>query len=81
MGRFGCGTSVLAGLFALVGLVPLLGWLNWITTLPLALIAAVVCGIALLRGEERGAALLGLAAGVLLVFWAIFWLGLGGGVI
>ncbi len=81
MARFGCGTSIVAALFALVGIVPLLGWVNWITTLPLTVLASAVCLVALLREERTTAALLGLAAGVLLIFWAIFRLGLGGGVV
>ena len=81
MARFGCGTSIVAALFALVEIVPLLGWMNWITTLPLAVLASAACLVALLREERTTAALLGLAAGVLLIFWAIFRLGLGGGVV
>ncbi len=82
MGTLGCGISVLAAIFALIGLFPLLGWLNWITTLPLALLAAFFSGVALLRGTvDRTAAALGLVAGVLLVFWAMFRLSLGAGII
>ena len=82
MGTLGCGLSVAAGLFALVGLIPLLGWLNWITTLPLALLAVFFSAVALARGTlDRTAATLGLIGGVLLIFWAMFRLSLGAGII
>ena len=82
MGTLGCGFSLIAVVFAVVGLVPFLGWLNWITTLPLALLAVAFSGLALIRGTlDRAAAAAGLAGGVLLVFWAMFRLTIGGGVI
>lgn len=82
MGTLGCGLSVAAALFALVELIPLLGWLNWITTLPLALLAAFFSAVALARGTvDRTAAALGLIGGVLLIFWAIFRLSLGAGIV
>jgi hypothetical protein len=82
MGTLGCGISVLAGVFALIGLIPLLGWLNWITTLPLAILAIFFSAVALVRGTlDRTAAALGLIGGVLLVFWAMFRLGLGAGIV
>ncbi|MEJ7762809.1 MAG: hypothetical protein WKF80_08455 [Thermomicrobiales bacterium] len=82
MGTLGCGLSLVAAIFAIVGLVPFLGWMNWITTLPLALLAIAFSGLALVRGTlDRAAAALGLVGGVLLVFWALFRLSIGGGVI
>jgi|GEM_PF-761046 len=82
MGTLGCGLSLVAAIFAIVGLVPFLGWMNWITTLPLALLAIAFSGLALFRGTlDRAAAALGLVGGVLLVFWALFRLSIGGGVI
>ena len=81
MGGIGCGFSIAAGVFAVIGLVPLLGWVNWFTTLPAALLAVLFSFVAMVRDGERGNAVLGLIAGVDLFFWAIFRLGLGGGVI
>ncbi|MBA2755317.1 MAG: hypothetical protein H0U40_12795 [Chloroflexia bacterium] len=82
MGTLGCGLSVVAAVFAVVGLVPFLGWLNWITTLPLALLAIAFSGLALSKGTlDRAAAAAGLVGGVLLTFWALFRLTIGGGVI
>ncbi len=37
-GLLGIAFGLAAALFLLVGLIPLLGWLNWITSLPLAFI-------------------------------------------
>ncbi|MDQ3514308.1 MAG: hypothetical protein M3462_11755 [Chloroflexota bacterium] len=82
MGTLGCGLSLVAAVFAVVGLVPFLGWLNWITTLPLALLAIAFSGLALSKGTlDRAAAAAGLVGGVLLTFWALFRLTIGGGVI
>jgi hypothetical protein len=81
MGGVGCGLSLLAALFAVVATVPLLGWLNWITTLPLALLAIIFSALAL-TGQRRSAiAGLGLAAGILTLCWAAFRLSIGGGVL
>jgi len=81
MGGIGGGVSIAAGVFAVIGLVPLLGWVNWFTTLPAALLAVLFSFAAMVRDGERGNAVLGLIAGVVIFFWAIFRLGLGGGVI
>jgi len=45
MGIIGFILSLVAGGFMLVGLIPFLGWLNWFTTLPLAVIAGVLSGV------------------------------------
>jgi hypothetical protein len=41
--------SLVAGGFMLIGLIPFLGWLNWITTLPLAVVAGVLSGAGINR--------------------------------
>ena len=81
MGGVGCGFSIAAAAFAVLGLVPFLGWVNWFTTLPAALLAILFSFVAMVRDGERGNAVLGLVVGVVVFFWAIFRLGLGGGVI
>ena len=81
MGGLGCGFSIIAGFFALIGLIPLLGWLNWITTLPAAILAIIFSSVAVTRGERGTGPPLGLIAGVLLLFWAIFRLSIGAGII
>jgi hypothetical protein len=49
MGFVGFVLSLVAGGFMLIGLIPLLGWLNWFTTLPLAVIAGVLCAVGVNR--------------------------------
>lgn len=81
MGGLGCGCSGAAVLFAVVGFLPLLGWLNWITSIPAALLAILFCWIALRRDEQRTLATLGLIVGVLTLFWSLFRLSIGGGIV
>ena len=81
MGPLGCGCAALAAIFALVGLLPLLGWVNWLTTLPAAILAVIFSGVALNRERRSGIATLGLIGGVLVLFWALFRLTIGGGII
>ncbi|MGD1120338.1 MAG: hypothetical protein ABR886_12805 [Dehalococcoidales bacterium] len=52
MGFIGLGISVAAAFFMLIGLVPFLGWLNWITTLPLAIIGATFSGLGIARSRS-----------------------------
>jgi hypothetical protein len=52
MGFIGLGVSVLAAIFMIIGLIPFLGWLNWVTTLPLALVGAVLNAVALARDKS-----------------------------
>lgn len=75
----GCGLSLLAGIFLLLGLIPLLGWLNWLTTLPLALLGALFSWQALQRGPDDALAKMGLVASVLVFAVGAFRLALGGG--
>lgn len=79
VGGLGCGLSVVTFFFALIGLIPLFGWLNWITTLPLAVLTIIFSGIAVSRGERGAIPALALVAGVIIFFWAIFRLAIGGG--
>ena len=81
MGALGCGFSIFAGLFLLLGLIPLLGWLNWITTLPLAFLGAVFCYQAMKAHPADAIAKLGLIAGVLVFAAGAFRLALGGGLL
>jgi len=79
MGFIGCGAGLLAALFFLLGLIPLLGWLNWITTLPLAAIAASLSYVALRQDRRNTIAALSLAASIILILLTLFRLSLGGG--
>jgi hypothetical protein len=81
MGTVGCGCSTLAVVLAIITALPLLGWANVIATIPVALLAILFSAIALSRDEQRLLAILGLFAGVLTLFWAVFRLSIGGGFI
>ena len=81
MGNAGCGCGIIAVIFAIVGFLPLLGWLNWVTTLPAAILAILFSLVGLWSGEQKGTAALGLAVGVVVLFWALFRLSIGGGII
>lgn len=81
MSTLGCGFSTLAGFFLLLGLIPFLGWMNWITTLPLALLGAIFSYQSMKDRPSDGVAKLGLIAGVLVFAFAAFRLSIGGGTI
>lgn len=80
-GLLGLFFSFLAGVFLLVGILPLLGWLNWITSIPLALVGLVFSRISARGGfgSSLGTAGTVLSIGVLVV--ALFRLFLGGGIV
>ncbi|MSQ14952.1 MAG: hypothetical protein EXR50_03710 [Dehalococcoidia bacterium] len=80
MGVLGCGGSVIAVFFAIIAAFPLLGWLNWLTTLPAALLAIIFSGIGIVANQQRSIAVIGLIAGIFVFFWAMFRLSLGGGI-
>ncbi|MFA5309451.1 MAG: hypothetical protein WC370_08230 [Dehalococcoidales bacterium] len=67
MGIIGLGISLLALVFMVIGLVPFLGWLNWFTTLPLAVIGATLGGSAAARSRSPFG-IAGLIIGVLVFF-------------
>ena len=81
MGGLGCGFSLFAGLFLLIGLIPFLGWLNWLTTLPLAVLGAIFCYQAMKARPGDGMARLGLIASVIIFAFGAFRLSLGAGII
>ncbi len=80
-GLFGLLFGFIAGVFLLVGMLPLLGWLNWITSLPLAFIGLAFSRISASRrvGHSLGQAGTVLCGGVIAV--AFFRLALGWGVL
>ena len=81
MGAIGCGLSVLAVVLAVLTALPLLGWANWITTIPVALLAIIMSVVALNKQKQPSLAVGGLVIGVLTFCWAVFRLSLGGGFI
>lgn len=81
MGALGCGFGLLAGLSFFIGIIPFLGWLNWFTTLPLAVISAAMAYSATKSGRNDTGARFTLAASVLLILVTLARLSIGGGVI
>jgi hypothetical protein len=72
---------LLTVVLALITALPLLGWANWLVTIPAAIIAILLSLVGLARGEQSGPAAVGLVVGVLVLFWALFRLALGGGLL
>lgn len=71
--------SLVAGFFLLIGLIPFLGWSNWFTTLPVAILGIVFSSIAVSKsGSSLGTA--GLVIGILVFVVAVIRLILGGGI-
>jgi len=64
----------------LIGLIPFLGWTNWFTTLPAAVLGAIVSGVAISR-SRRGPAVAGLVISLAVFAVALVRLFIGGGVI
>ena len=81
LGNYGCGCGLLAVLLAMVTAIPFLGWANWFVTLPAAVIAILLSLVGLVRGEQRGTAVIGLVLGVVILFWALFRLAIGHGIV
>jgi hypothetical protein len=78
MGIIGFIFSLIAGLFMLIGLIPFLGWINWFTTLPAAVVGAVLSGISVSR-KKGGIGTVGLIISLIVFVIAIGRLALGGG--
>ena len=70
--------SLIAAVFLMVGLIPLLGWFNWFTTLPAATLGAIISGIAITKSKNR-LAITGLILSVAVFVIALIRLSIGGG--
>jgi hypothetical protein len=79
MGILGFILSLVAGGFMLIGLIPFLGWLNWITTLPIG-IAAVIFSALGMSKNPGGIGVAGLVIGIVVLLIAIGRLNLGCGI-
>jgi hypothetical protein len=73
--------SLLAVVFLIMGLIPLLGWLNWITSLPTAVISMVFSLIGASRGLLKGLGIAGATISGAVIIFALFRLFLGGGIL
>jgi hypothetical protein len=80
MGFLGFIFGLVSAVCLLVGLIPLLGWLNWITTLPAAILGAVFSSIGLSR-SRNALAVAGLIISVVVFFLALGRLYIGCGII
>jgi hypothetical protein len=69
MGAIGFIFSLVAGGFMLLGLIPFLGWLNWITTLPLGILAVVFSALGISR-NRGGIGVAGLVISILVLLIA-----------
>ena len=67
-------------MFLLIGLIPLLGWINWFTTLPASVLGIIISVIAIIR-SPRGTAVVGLVISVTVFVVAVVRLVIGGGII
>jgi hypothetical protein len=80
MGILGLIVSLAAAGFMLIGLIPFLGWLNWITTLPAAVLGGVFSGIGLAR-SRGGLAVVGLIISAVVFVLAVGRLIIGCGIL
>ena len=82
MGLISVVWGIVAMLWMLLALVPLLGWGNWFL-IPFAVVGVMIAAIGVLfsRSGHRGRAKTGLVLNVLVILVAIVRLHLGGGVI
>jgi hypothetical protein len=81
LGLIGFIISLVAAGFTLVGLIPGLGWINWFTSLPLAVTGAALCGISLTRrGLLSILGILGLIVSIAVFFIAFSRLVVGCGI-
>ena len=80
MGAIGLLISLVAGIFMLIGLIPFLGWFNWFTTLPVAILGAIVSGVAAARSRS-GLAIAGLVISLAVFVIALARLAIGCGII
>ena len=72
--------SLVAGFFMLIGLIPFLGWFNWFTTLPAAVLGIIFSSIALSKSQD-GLAIAGLVISIAVFFIAVLRLVIGGGIL
>ena len=71
--------SLVAGFFMLIGLIPFLGFINWFTTLPAAILGTIFSAIGVSK-SQGGLAVAGLAISIAVFFIAIVRLIIGGGI-
>lgn len=82
MGLISLLWGIVAMVFMFIGLVPLLGWGNWLV-IPFAGVGAIIAaiGIAITSREKRGRAKAGLVLNAIVIIVAAIRLSIGGGLI
>jgi len=82
MGLISLLWGIVAMVLMFVGLVPLLGWSNWLV-IPFAGVGAIIAaiGIMLTSSEKRGRAKAGLILNAIVIVVAAVRLSIGGGII
>jgi hypothetical protein len=80
IGILGFVVSLVAAGFMVIGLIPFLGWLNWLTTLPLSIVGAALSAVGLVRHRNH-IAVAGLAISIVVFFIAVGRLIIGCGII
>jgi len=82
MGLISLLWGVVAMLWMLLALIPLLGWGNWFL-IPFAAVGAIIAaiGIAITSREKRGRAKAGLVLNAIVIVVAVVRLHLGGGIL
>jgi hypothetical protein len=82
MGLISLLWGIVAVVLMLVGLIPLLGWANWII-IPFAAVGALIAAIGVLftSSGKRGRAIAGLILNAIVIVVAVTRLSMGGGVI
>jgi hypothetical protein len=80
-GILGVICGLLAGVFLLVGLIPLLGWLNWFTSLPTAIVGLLLSAIGARGKQPSKMAIVGCILNGIVLAVAAFRLVAGGGIL
>ncbi len=82
MGLISLIWGIVAMLLMFIGLVPLLGWSNWLI-IPFAGVGAIIAaiGILLTSQEKRGRAKAGLVLNAIVIIVAAIRLSMGGGIL
>ena len=81
MGLISLLWGIVAMLLMFLGLIPLLGWLNWLV-IPFAGVGAIIAAIGIMfRGEKSRRAKAGLVLNAIVIIVGIIRLSMGGGII
>jgi hypothetical protein len=80
MGIAGFVLSLVAGFFMLIGLVPFLGFINWFTTLPAAVVSIIFSAVGMSK-SKNGLAVAGLVISIVVICIAVIRLIVGFGVL